>query len=219
MWCIPVVNYEFIWRMEDILDLYETPYDPKRPKVCFDERPYQLIEEICTPLPMKPGRVQRIDYTYKRNGVCNLFLFFEPQKGWRHVKITDHRTKKDYAYCMKDLVDIHFPDADKIIVVEDNLNTHTPAALYETFQPQEARRILRKLEFHHTPKHASWLNQVEIEISVLTSQCIGRRIPDKDKLKKEVVAWQNKRNDEKATINWQFTNQKARVKLKKLYPA
>jgi hypothetical protein len=203
--------------MEDVLDLYQEPHDPKRPVVCFDEMPYQLIAETRQPLPMQAGRPQRHDYEYKRMGTRNLFMFFQPLEGWRHVKITQRRTKQDYAHCMRDLVDTHFPDADVIRVVQDNLNTHTPAALYETFEPAEARRILRKLEFHYTPVHASWLNMIEIEFSVLIRQCLDRRIPDEQTLQHEVTAWEAQRNAQQATIDWQFTSNDARVKLTRLY--
>jgi hypothetical protein len=205
--------------MEDVLDLYAEPYDPRYPQVCFDEVPYQLVGETRTPLPMQPGKPQRYDYEYKRKGTCNLFVFFQPLAGWRHVKVTERRTKRDFAQCMKEMVDIHFPDAHKIRVVLDNLNTHTPAALYEAFDPAEARRLVQKLEFHYTPKHGSWLNMAEIEISVLTAQCLDRYIPDVTSLEREVTAWQNERNTQKASVDWRFTTIKARDKLKHLYPA
>ena len=205
--------------MEDVLDLYAEPEDPKRPRVCFDECPYQMISETRQPLPGEPGRPQRYDYEYKREGSCNLFMFVQPHVGWRHVKVTDRRTKADFAQCMKDLVDLHFPDADLIRVTLDNLNTHTPAALYEAFAPAEARRIIRKLEFHHTPKHGSWLNMAEIEFSVLAGQCLDRRLPDSTTVNAEVGAWETERNAERATINWRFTTDKARSKLEQLYPS
>lgn len=205
--------------MEDVLDLYAEPEDPKRPRVCFDECPYQLISETRQPLPGKPGRPPHYDYEYKREGTCNLFMFVQPHVGWRHVKVTDRRTKADFAQCMKDLVDLHFPDADRIRVTLDNLNTHTPAALYEAFEPAEARRIIRKLEFHHTPKHGSWLNMAEIEFSVLAGQCLDRRLPDTATVSSEVAAWETERNAERATINWRFTTDKARSKLERLYPS
>ncbi|KCZ73168.1 hypothetical protein ANME2D_00228 [Candidatus Methanoperedens nitroreducens] len=178
--------------MEDVLDLYAQPYDPKQPVVCFDEKPYQLIGDVRHPLPMKPGQAQRYDYEYKRNGTCNIFLFFQPLSGWRHVEVTEQRTKLDFASCMKALTDKYFPEAEAIKVVLDNLNTHNPAALYEAYKPEEARRILRKLDFHYTPKHGSWLNMVEIEISVLSEQCLDRRIPDKATVKREIDAWEKK---------------------------
>jgi transposase len=187
-WCIPEVSAEFVWRMEEVLDLYEEPYDPKKPTVCFDEMPYQMVAEKRVPIPAKPGRPQRYDYEYERRGVCNLFMFFEPKASWRHVDLRERRTARDFAQQMKKLADDHYPEAEKIRVVLDNLNTHTPAALYEAFEPEQARRILRKLEFHYTPKHASWLNQVEIDLSVVhksnawedgaypTSRCSGARL-------------------------------------------
>ena len=205
--------------MEDVLDLYAEPEDPKRPRVCFDECPYQLISEVRQPLPGKPGRSQRYDYEYQREGTCNLFMFVQPAGGWRHVKVTDRRTKADFAQCMKDLVDLHFPDAEVIRITLDNLNTHTPAALYETFEPAEARRIIRKLEFHHTPKHGSWLNMAEIEFSVLVGQCLDRRLPDSETVQTEVAAWETQRNAEQAKIHWRFTTDKARSKLERLYPS
>lgn len=204
--------------MEDVLDLYEEPDDPKRPRVCFDERPCQLISDVREPLPPQPGQPAREDYEYRRNGTCNLFVFTEPFQGWRHVEVTAHRKKPDFARCMKRLTDEFFPDAETIRVVLDNLNTHTPAALYETFPPEEARRILRKLEFHYTPKHGSWLNIAEIEISVLSRQCLARRIGDIDTMKREVIAWQLPRNQQRREVDWQFNTDDARVKLKRLYP-
>ena len=204
--------------MEELLDLYGEPYDPKRPVICFDERPCPLIEEVQIPIPAQPGQPERYDYEYKRNGVVNLFGCFEPLAGWRQMEVTDTRTKADFAAQMKALVDIHRPDADCIRVVMDNLNIHHPAALYEVFAPEEANRILKKLEFHFTPKHASWLNQVEIEFSVLSRQCLDRRIPSKQKLSDEIHAWQQHRNQQKATVNWRFAATDARVKLQRLYP-
>ena len=205
--------------MEDVLDLYAEPEDSKRPRVCFDECPYQLISEVRRPWPVKPGRPQRYDYEYQREGTCNLFMFVQPHVGWRHVTVTAQRTKRDFAQCMKDLVDLYFPDADLIRVTLDNLNTHTPAALYEAFAPAEARRIIRKLEFHHSPKHGSWLNMAEIEFSVLAGQCLDRRLPDSDTVRTEVAAWETQRNAEQAKIHWRFTADKARAKLERLYPS
>jgi hypothetical protein len=202
--------------MEDVLDLY---FDPGRPQVCFDERPYQLVAEARLPLPAHPGQPERYDYEYQRKGTCNLFAFFQPLAGWRHVKVTDRRTKQDFAPCMKELVDVYFPEAQVIRVVLDNLNTHTPAALYETFEPEEARRILRKLEFHPTPKHGSWLKMVEIELSVLASQCLDRRIPEVGTLEREVAAWEKERNDQGATVHWRFAVADARLKLSRFYPS
>ena len=217
-WCIPTVGAEFVWRMEDILDLYGRPYDPKRPLLCFDEHLVQLIGEKRTPLPPTDKYPERYDYEYQRNGTRNLFLFFQPLTGWRHVRVTERRTKVDFAQCMQHLVDDLFPDADKIVLVLDNLNTHGPVALYETFEPAEAKRILDRLEFHYTPKHGSWLNMVEIEIGVLCNQCLADRIPDDDILCHEITAWEDRRNQQQATVNWQFTTINARNKLKRLYP-
>jgi hypothetical protein len=203
--------------MEDVLDLYAEPYDPQRPQICFDEKPYQLIGDVYHPLPVKPGKLQRYDYEYQRNGTCNMFLFFQPLLGWRHVEVTKQRTKLDFAWCMKALVDEYFPNALVIKVVLDNLNIHNPAALYEAYKPEEARRILKKLEFHYTPKHGSWLNMVEVEISVLSGQCLDRRIPDFAKVKREVASWEKERNELQAMVDWRFTTKDARVKLKWLY--
>lgn len=205
--------------MEDVLDLYEEPYDEKRPKVNFDETSKQLIEEVRQPLPAKPGQAERYDYEYKRNGTRNLFIFCEPQAGWRHIDVTQQRTKQDFAHQMKWLVDERYPEAEVIRIVMDNLNTHKWASLYEAFAPEEARRILRKLEFHYTPKHASWLNMAEIELSVLMRQCLDRRIPDEETLRREVKAYEARRNEARATIDWQFTCKDARVKLHRLYPS
>jgi len=205
--------------MEDVLDLYTQPHDPQRPLVCFDETSKQLVGETRQPIPAAPGQAERYDYEYQRNGVSNLFMFFAPLEGWRHVKVTDRRTKADWAYCMRDLVDVHFPTAVLIRVVEDNLNTHRPAALYEVFEPAEAKRILERLEFHYTPKHGSWLNMAEIELSVLTRQCLDERIPDKATLEQEVTSWEQERNTSGAKVDWRFTTSDARIKLKRLYPS
>jgi len=205
--------------MEDVLDLYAEDFDPLRPLVCFDELPYQLVAETRLPLPMQPGKPIRYDYEYRRNGTCNLFMFFQPLAGWRHVEVTEQRTKRDFAQQMKELVDVHFPEVEVIRVVLDNLNTHSPAALYEVFEPQEARRIVRKLEFHYTPKHGSWLNMAEIEISVLDRQCLDRRLAEVHMVRSEVVAWETLRNDQRATVDWRFTTTKARSKLEYLYPS
>jgi hypothetical protein len=220
-WCIPEVGAEFVWRMEDVLDLYEEPYNEKCPTVCFDEIPYQMVAEKRFSLPPTPsGVIERYDYEYERKGTANLFIIFEPKKGWRHVDVTEQRTALDFARQMRALAEEHYPQAEKIRVVLDNLNTHTPASLYKAFEAQEARRLLRRLEFHHTPKHASWLNQVEIELSVLVGQCLGeRRIPDAKTLKQEVGAWEGERNDRGATVAWRFTSEDARQKLVRLYPA
>lgn len=205
--------------MEDLLDLYAEPYDPKRPVVCFDERPTQLVRETRQPLPAQPGRPQRFDYDYQRNGTANLFIVFQPLAGWRHIEVSERRTKLDFAGQMQALVDEHFPQAERIRVVLDNLNTHTPAALYEAFAPAEARRILRKLEFHDTPKHGSWLNMVEIELSVLARPCLHRRLPDRATPQLEGSAWEQWRNTEQAKVEWRFTTADARTKLKRLYPS
>jgi hypothetical protein len=212
------VGAEFVWRMEDVLDVYAAPYDPKRPQVCFDEHLVQLITETRHPLPPKPGRPERFDYEYQRNGTRNLFLFFQPLAGWRHVTVTQRRTKVDFAHSMQYLVDDLFPEADKVVLVLDNLNTHGPASLYEAFEPAQAKRILNRLEFHYTPTHGSWLNMVEIEIGVLLEQCLADRIPDDDTLCREIAAWETVRNQQRATVNWQFTSVHARNKLKRLYP-
>jgi len=202
-----------------VLDLYAEPEEPRRPRVCFDECPYQLLQETRQPLPAKPGRQARYDYEYQRAGTCNLFLFVQPERSWRHVEVTDRRTKQDFAQQMKYLVDVRFPEAEVIRVVLDQLNTHTPAALYEAFAPAEARRLVHKLEFHHTPKHGNWLNMAEIELSVLSNQCLQRRIPDRSTLQAEVAAWEGSRNGQQATIQWRFTTPEARAKLKRLYPS
>jgi transposase len=218
MWCIPKVDAEFVARMEDVLDLYAEPPDERRPVVCFDETPRQLIGESRVPIAAKPGKPARVDYEYVRNGTANVFMFVDAHRPWRHAKVTDRRTSRDFAECMRDLVDKHYPKAERIRVVMDNLSTHTPAALYEHLEPNEARRILRRLEFHYTPKHASWLNMVEIEIGVMVRQCLDRRIADKATLVSEVAAWNRRRNRQEAHINWLFTVQKAREKLGRAYP-
>jgi transposase len=215
---LPEVGAEFVYHMEDVLDLYAEPEDARHPRVCFDERPCQLISETREIVVAEAGQPERHDYEYRREGTCNLFLFFSPDEEWRHVEVTERRTKQDFAHCMKDLVDVHFADAEVIRVVLDNLNTHTLAALYETFAPAEARRIARKLEFHFTPKHGSWLNMAEIELAVLSKQCLGRRIPDTDTMRRETAAWETERNAQRATVNWRFTTPDARIKLSRLYP-
>ena len=201
MWCIPTVNAEYVARMEDILDLYAEPPNPRRPVVGLDETPRQLTGEARVPIRAEPGKPRRVDYEYVRNGTANVFMFVDVNRPWRHAKVTDHRTCVDFAACMRDLVDEHYPEAERIRVVLDNLSAHSAAALYHAFDPAEARRILRRLEFHFTPKHASWLNMVEIEIGMLVKQCLDRRIPDKATLTKEIAPWQQRRNDEKARIN------------------
>ena len=187
--------------------------------VCFDERPYQLIGETRQPLPCAPGHPVRYDYEYQRNGTCNLFTYLQPLVGWRHIVVTDHRTKLDFAPRMKELVDVHFPDAECIQLVVDNLNIHTPAAFYEAFAPAEARRLVQRIEFHYTPKHGSWLNMVESELAVLSQQCLDRRIPIIDKLQREIAAWEVERNRRQVMVNWQFKTTDARIKLKRLYPS
>jgi hypothetical protein len=205
--------------MEEVLDLYTRPADPAYPLVCFDETSKQLIGEIAAPLPAQPGQPERYDYESVRNGVANLFMFFAPFRNWRHVKVTERRTKADWACCMRDLVDVHFPTACRILLVEDNLNTHNPAALYEVFEPAEAKRILDRLEFHYTPKHGSWLNMAEIEFSVLSRQCLDQRIPDPTSLECKVTDWEDRRNQAEATVKWRFTTDDARIKLARLYPS
>ena len=205
--------------MEDVLDLYAEPYDTRRPKVNFAEKSVQLIAETRTSLPAQPGQPARIDYEYQRNGTANLFVMCEPQAGWRHVVVTERRTKHDFAYQMQWLVEERYPNAEVIRVVLDQLNTHRPASLYDTFPPAEARRIRKRLEFHYTPKHGSWLNMAEIELSVLHRQCLDRRLPDVPTLTQEVHAYERRRNRQRATIDWQFTTQHARTKLHRLYPS
>src|ERR1700733_9804748 len=219
MWCIPHVDGEYVARIEDVLDLYAEAPSRKRPVVCFDESPVQLIGEVRQPIPAKPGQLERYDYEYRRNGAVNLFVVLDVHRPWRKVKVTERRAAEDYAQCMRELVDVHYPDADYIRVVQDNLSTHSAGALYQTFPAAEARRILRRLEFHYTPKHASWLNMVEIEIGVLRGQCLDRRIDDQELLRTEIEAWQAQRNEQRATINWMFDVKKARHKMGRLYPS
>jgi transposase len=204
--------------MEVVLDVYARPFDPKRPLVCFDESNKEQHIEVIEPLPIEVGEPERFESTFERNGVSNLFMVFAPLENWRQVKVTNRRTNADWAECMKELVDVHFPKAERIVVVMDNLSTHTPAALYSVFAPEEAKRIWDRLELHYTPKHGSWLNMAEIELSVLSRQCLDRRIPDQDALRCETSAWVERRNTAKATIEWRFTTTDARIKLKKLYP-
>lgn len=218
MWCIPRVDGEYVARMEDVLDLYAEAPDPKRPVVCFDESPVQLIGEVRQPIPAEPGQLERYDYEYRRNGTVNLFVVLDVHRPWRNVKVTERRAAEDYAQCMRELVDVHYPDAEYIRVVQDNLSTHSGGALYQAFPPAEARRILRRLEFHYTPKHASWLNMVEIEIGVLRGQCLDRRIDDPRQLRREIAAWQRQRNAARARIKWMFTTDKARAKMGRAYP-
>jgi hypothetical protein len=218
MWCIPTVNAEYVARMEDVLDLYAEAPDPRRPVVCFDETPRSLIGEARVPIPAEPGQPRRVDYEYVRNGTANVFMFVDVNRPWRHAKVTDHRTCVDFAACMRDLVDEHYPEAARIRVVLDNLSAHSAAALYQAFEPAEARRLLSRLEFHFTPKHASWLNMVEIEIGVLVTQCLDRRIPDTATLIAEIAAWERQRNAATARITWMFTVDRARAKLGRVYP-
>ena len=204
--------------MEEVLGVYTLPYDPEMPLVCLDETSKQLVSETRTPLPMKPGQPQRVDYEYERNGVANLFMLFAPLEGWRHVEVTDRRTAIDYANILKYLSDTCLPKARKIRLVQDNLNTHSKASLYEAFPPAEAKRLAERFEWYYTPKHGSWLNMAESELGVLASQCLDRRIPDKETLIREVAAWQTSRNKNHTKANWRFTTADARIKLKYLYP-
>ena len=204
--------------MESVLEVYQRNYHDDFPVVCLDEAMKQLVKETIEPVAAKPGQPQRVDYKYERNGTANLFMLCEPMTGWRHVKVTPQRTAIDYAHLLKDLVDLHYRDVLLITVVQDNLNTHSPASLYKAFEPQEARRILNRIEFCYTPKHGSWLNMAEIELSVLARQCLDRRIADFERLTAEVAAWQEARNQEQTWIDWRFTTEDARIKLKRLYP-
>lgn len=203
--------------MENILSLYALPYDPRRPLICMDERPCQLIEDVLVPLPMEPGKSKRQDYHYKRNGVCTIFIAFEPLTGRRFVQVREHRTKKDYAEFMQ-WVATHYPEADVILVVQDNLNTHNPGSFYQAFTPEQAFALAQRFEMHYTPTKASWLNMVEIELSVLSRQCLDRRIGDIDTLEREVLAWTDERNTKRATVHWQFTKDQARDRFSKFYP-
>jgi DDE superfamily endonuclease len=204
--------------MEDVLEVYTRPYDPPRPQVCLDETSRQLLGDVSPPCPVAPGRPAREDYEYVRQGVCNLFLVTEPLAGWRQVTVSERRTRIDWAHRIKELVDVRYPDAERIVLVQDNLNTHTPASLYEAFAPAEARRLADKLELHYTPKHGSWLNMAEIELAMLAGQCLDRRLADQATLEREVAAWQAARNRAGRGVNWRFTTEDARIKLKHLYP-
>ena len=220
MWCIPPdADCEFVAAMEDVLEVYHRPEDPKRPQVCVDEVSKQLVGEIRSPVPAAPGRPARYDSEYVRNGTANLFMAFEPLAGWRRVEATDGRRRTDWAWFVKDLVDGRYKDAERVVLVMDNLNTHTAGSLYEAFEPDEARRIAARLEIHYTPKHGSWLNMAEIELSVLSRQCLGLRVADKAELRTQLAAWQAKRNQKHCRMDWQFTAADARVKLKRLYPS
>ena len=219
IWCIPPkANADYVWHMEDVLQTYQLPYNPRIPVVCMDEASKQLIGEVQEPLSVQPGKPKCEDYEYERKGVCNEFVCCEPLRGWRHVKVTDRRTKRDWAECIRELLEVHFPKAQRIRLVLDNLNTHTGASLYEAFSPQRARQLLDRLEFHHTPKHASWLNMAEIEIGIMNRQCLNRRIDDGELLRREIAAWEDRRNQAAANIHWTFTIAVARNKLKKIYP-
>ena len=218
MWCIPQVDAEYVARMEDVLDLYAEPPDPKRPVICFDESPIQLIGEVRSPIPAKPGQLERCDCEYRRNGTANLFVFLDLHRPWRKVKVTTSRAAVDFAVCMRELAEVHLPAAERIRVVLDNLSIHSAGALYQTFPPDEARRVLRRLEFHYVPKHASWLNMVEIEIGVLAAQCLDRRIGSIERLTAETAAWEQQRNAARARIKWMFTTGKARAKMARAYP-
>jgi hypothetical protein len=205
--------------MEDVLDVYQRPYDPRRPVVCMDEASKQLLRDTRPPLPMQPAQPARLDHEYERGGVVNLFLFGEPLAGQRWVTVTEHRTKVDWAQRIKELVDVRYPTAERILLIMDNLNTHTPASLYEAFAPAEAKRLADKLEIHHTPKHGSWLNVAEIELSVLSRQCLDGRVPDFATMRAEVLAWQDRRYHANSPVNWHFTTADARIKLTRLYPS
>jgi transposase len=218
-WCIPPKqNAEFVYHMEDVLEVYQRPEDARFPLICFDETPVQLIGETRQSIPAQKGHPERYDYEYRRGGTANIFMFFAPLLNWRHIKVTERRTKVDWAACIDELVHQHFPNAERCVLVEDNLNTHAPAALYETFEPAKARSILDRLELHYTPKHGSWLNMAEIELSVLSRQCLNGYIPNREFLTSETLAWETERNTNRATIDWRFTTADARIKLKKLYP-
>ena len=214
----PQASAAFVANMEDVLEVYQRPRDPERPVVCVDETSKQLIKETRTPIPATPGKPARHDYEYERNGVANLFMMFAPLEGWRHVKVTDRHAAVDYAQVLKDLSDTHFPNAAKIVLVQDNLSTHTTASLYAAFPAAEARRLAERFECHYTPKHGSWLDMAESELGVLSTQCLDRRIPDKQSLIDEVAAWEHNRNKHHAKVDWQFTTADARIKLKRLYP-
>lgn len=205
--------------MEEVLAVYTRPYDPTRPVVCLDETSKQLVSETRTPLPAEPGQPERVDYEYERQGTANLFMAVEPLTGQRHVTVTDRRTAVEFAQVVKALLEVHYPHAEKVVLVLDNLNTHKPAALYQAFEPAVAWRLLERLEIHHTPKHGSWLNMAEIELSVLSQQCLNRRIPDTATLTREIAAWQQARNADPRPVNWRFTTADARIKLKRLYPS
>jgi hypothetical protein len=219
-WCIPPEsNAEFVCAMEDVLDVYHRPYCCEYPLVCLDESSKQHVLETRQPIKAEPGQSMRYDYEYERNGVSNLFMICAPLEGWRHVDVTDRRTKVDWAHCIRDILTVHFPDAQKVTLVQDNLNTHHPSSLYEAFSPQEAKALLDRCEFHYTPKHGSWLNMAEIEFSALRRQCLDRRIADQQTLRTEIAAWEAQRNESGIKVNWRFTTADARIRLKRLYPS
>lgn len=218
-WCIPAAyNGEFVARMEDVLEVYALPYDKEMPMVCMDEQPFQLLDEKLKPLKMKPGKVRKEDYEYIRNGVCSIFVFTEPLANWRHVYASQRRTKKDWALQIRELLEVHYPKVKRIRLVMDNLNTHAISSLYETFPPETALRLAKRLEIHYTPKHGSWLNIAEIELNAMTKQCLDRRIPDLDSLRAELEPWEQHRNAASKSVDWHFTTDTARDKLKWLYP-
>jgi hypothetical protein len=219
MWCIPPEqNAQFVCAMEDVLEVYKRPYDPKRPVVCMDEKPKPLVKQTREPIACRRGQPQRFDYEYERNGTANVFLFAEPLRGWRRVEVTEHRTRSDWAQQVRQLIDVDYKKARTVTLVMDNLNTHGPASLYEAFEPQEARRLIEKLEIVHTPKHGSWLNVAEVELAVLEKQSIGGRVPDAMALQERAKSWEQDRNAAKAKVNWHFTAADARIKLRRLYP-
>jgi len=220
MWVIPPkASADFVYHMEDVLDVYQRPYDPLRPLICMDETSKQLLGEIRSPLPPVPGHPARYDAEYVRQGVANIFLFSEPLRGKRQVRVTEHRTKQDWAQAVCELLEETYPNAERIVLVMDNLNTHTPASFYATFPPEIAKRLTDRLEIHYTPKHGSWLNMAEIELGILTRQCLDRRFPHIKRLRREVAAWESQRNHSDAKIKWQFTTKDARIKLHSLYPS
>jgi hypothetical protein len=219
-WCVPPdADADYVWRMEDVIQTYLRPYDPRYPVVCFDEACKQLFGEVRPAQRPQQSRVARIDYEYERKGVCHQLLLCEPLRGWRHVKVTERRTRRDYAECMRELVDLHYPQARQIRLVQDNLNTHDGASLYEAFSPAEARQLLNKIEFHYTPKHGSWLNMAETEINIMNSQCLNRRMDSQSLIATEVTAWEERRNRAEARIHWTFTLAAARRKLRRVYPS
>ena len=219
-WCLaPTADPDFVWHMEDVLAVYERPYDPARPVICLDETSRQLLAETRSPTPLAPGQIARYDPEYVRGGVVNCFLVTEPLRGWRHIRVSAQRTRLDFAHCIKDLVDLHYPQVEQLVLVMDQLNTHSPASLYAAFPPAEAKRLTDKLAIHYTPKHGSWLNMAELELSVLERQCLAQRLPDREAMAQAVTAWATRRNAAPTTIHWHFTTTDARTKLQRLYPA